>query len=81
MIREYIVKITDEVMENDAELFKNPPILVRCKDCRFGYISEFAPPEMRDVWCCASNHILATVKPDFFCGDGKAKEVDKGAAD
>lgn len=53
--------------------------IVRCKDCRFGYISKFAPPEKRDIWCCAENHILATVKPDFFCADAEQKGGEQDA--
>lgn len=49
------------------------PNVVKCKDCRFGYASEFAPPETRGIWCCARNHILSTVEPNFFCADGEMR--------
>lgn len=67
MVREYIVKISDEVMENDAELFKNPPMLVRCKDCkhyRYYGLSEETVSE------CTIDHCE---KPDgnWFCADGE----------
>jgi predicted RNA-binding Zn-ribbon protein involved in translation (DUF1610 family) len=42
--------------------------VVRCKDCQFMYISECDPN--KEMWCCAKHHILATVRPDFFCADG-----------
>ena len=34
MIREYIVKISDEVMEEDVDLFGTVQKLIRCKDCK-----------------------------------------------
>lgn len=42
MIREYIVKISDEVMEN--EIADKPEELIRCKDCK--YISPYG-----SKWC------------------------------
>ena len=45
--------------------------VVRCKNCVHGYISEF--DVNKEIWCCGYNHILSTVKPDFYCADGVRK--------
>lgn len=70
MIREYIVKISDEVMENDAELFKNPPMLVRCKDCKHnpsnGAMTELLPYQF-PCKCIPR-------EDSYFCADGELKD-------
>lgn len=68
MIREYIIKISDEIMEE--EIADRPQELVRCKDCKHGeqlfidYISCQLSDE-NESGCYASH------KSDWFCADGK----------
>lgn len=62
MIREYIIKISDEVMEN--EIADSPKELVRCKDCK-----------KRNSWECWQYFFGRLNIPDeWFCADGERKE-------
>jgi len=73
MIREYIVKISDEIMEE--EIADRPQELVRCKDCihhRDYGLTEDVVSE------CTIDHCE---NPDekWFCADGKRREDDDDA--
>lgn len=63
MIREYIIKISDEIMEE--EIADRPQELVRCKDCKHGrqYDTNAVDCEYRE---------LAT-ELDWFCADGERR--------
>lgn len=69
MIREYIVKISDEVMEDECA--DSPPELVRCKDCKYW--------DRRTSGCM---HLTGSIAPivktnkDWFCADGERRNVD-----
>ena len=64
MIREYIVKISDEIMEE--EIADKPPELIRCKDCKH-YDSE--------TQSCLDG-LDGIFQPDWFCADGIRKDGD-----
>ena len=71
MSKEYIVKITDEVI-SDAfdrieEEYSPEQELVRCKDCRFSYYASNRVPTEQTYSC--SRHGL-DVAQDWFCADG-----------
>lgn len=66
MIREYIVKISDEVMENEIE--DRPQELVRCKDCK--YKEESVSPSW-EAWC---NRLHCGCDLEWFCADGEKRE-------
>ena len=66
MIREYIIKISDEVMEN--EIADSPKELVRCKDCKHG---EQSVLPNRHLWCRIHEFYR---EPDWFCADGERQE-------
>ena len=70
MVREYIVKISDEVMENDAELFKNPPILVRCKDCK----NSECVGRFGDIVCERTG---TPHRPEWYCPCGEPKDGEQ----
>ena len=65
MIREYIIKISDEVMENECDPDR-PQELVRCRDCKHS-----------DRWygdkrrCFLWNETGVGVFVDGFCNYGK----------
>lgn len=59
MIREYIVKISDEVM--DEIIADHPQELIRCKNCR-----------KRREWFCELDGKYHS--PEFFCGFAKPKD-------
>ena len=66
MVREYIVKIADDVTEDDDVLYGKPAKeLIRCKDCA-----------MRKPYYKYCTMLRGSVKDDFFCGFGKPKEGD-----
>jgi hypothetical protein len=71
-IREYIVKITDEVIPDGFERFENEYApegqLVRCKDCK--YI--LAGSHIRQ--CCRNMSHWQKVDDDWFCAGGERKE-------
>lgn len=69
MAREFIIKISDEILEEEFDEPK-PPELVRCKDCIHwdkGYTEECDNSDsvcFHNGWC----------KPDWFCADGERKD-------
>lgn len=62
MIREYIVKISDEIMEE--EIADRPQELVRCKDCK----------HRETIYCPFYQKYKGTKYDDWFCADGKRRE-------
>ena len=70
MIREYIIKISDEVFEDECA--GNPPELVRCKDCKHwnhiiddrGHCGNFMQCYDGDLY----------TDDDWFCADGERKQ-------
>ena len=65
MIREYIIKISDEVMEN--EIADSPKELVRCKDC-----TDWKRRECGTYGYCERHD--GFYDQDWFCADGERKE-------
>ena len=63
MIREYIIKISDEIMEE--EISDRPQELVRCKDCKHG--RQYEPN------CVDCEYRELATSPDWFCDDGERK--------
>ena len=69
MAREFIIKISDEILEEEFDEPK-PPELVRCKDCIHwdeGHTEECNNLDsvcFHNGWC----------KPDWFCADGERKD-------
>ena len=63
MIREYIIKISDEVLED--EFGDRPKEIVRCKDCKFG-----SEPIIygRGLWCSKLQKHFGS---DWYCADGE----------
>ena len=78
MNREYIIKISDEIMEE--EIADRPQELVRCKDCKWWDKKSIDSPY---GYCHACKHgyssghweigIYRTYKGDWFCADGERK--------
>ena len=66
MIREYIIKISDEIMEE--EIADMPQKLVRCKDCKNWNSLGDSYPERGT---CGLWHMLHW--GDWFCADGKKR--------
>jgi hypothetical protein len=66
MIREYIIKISDEVMEN--EIADSPKELVRCKDCK-----HFTEPDENGFGVCMK--IMHGCQSWGFCADGERQKV------
>ena len=66
MIREYIIKISDEIMEE--EIADKPQELVRCKDCKF----RRDMPVLGRIMCMDNTVHDA----DWFCADGVWKAGD-----
>jgi hypothetical protein len=64
MIREYIIKISDEIM--DEEIADRPKELIRCKNCKW-YIKKFEN-EGRCIKHDNNYH-----KPDWYCADGEKR--------
>ena len=62
MIREYIIKISDEIMEE--EIADMPQELVRCKDCRKH--GDIACPLWTDAVECETDD-------NWFCADGEKR--------
>jgi len=60
-IREYIIKISDEIMEE--EIADRPQELVRCKDCKW-----------YDPRCTLCDNCGLPREPRFFCADGRRAE-------
>lgn len=68
MVREYIVKIADDVTEDDDVLYGKPAKeLIRCKDC-----------EYRREWFCDLDGRYHS--PNFYCANGR-KDGDMDEAD
>lgn len=65
MIREYIIKISDEIMEE--EIADRPQELVRCKDCRFKWETD---SPFWDYWCGRQER---NVDREWFCADGERR--------
>ena len=63
MIREYIIKISDEIMEE--EIADRSQELVRCKYCKHGSIDSTSYPQF---WCSVHSEYH---KPEWFCADGE----------
>lgn len=63
MIREYIIKTSDEIMEE--EISDRPQELVRCKDCKHSMSYE------NGFYGCGKGHGLQL--GDWFCADGERK--------
>ena len=65
MTREFIVKISDEILEEEFDEPK-PPELVRCKDCIF-YADK---PDSHGDRC---DRIHWSRSDEWFCADGKRR--------
>lgn len=67
MIREYIIKISDEIIEE--EIPGTPQELIRCKNCKHG------EPCNEDVFCTKDiGTIESSVhKPEWFCANGESR--------
>ena len=80
MIREYIIKISDEVMEN--EIADRPQELVRCKDCKHrpvrpencksGFDLKF--PDYECPFNCEDPYYSWYPDDNWFCADGERIE-------
>ena len=82
-MREVIMRLTPKEFEecDHAEIVQE---LVRCKDCKWWDKRE----ESNYGYCHAAKHgyysknweisIYRTYKEDFFCGDGKRKNANRG---
>lgn len=76
MVREYIVKVTDEVNPDAFQRFENywspEQEIVRCKDCRYGEPTKNGAGDdciqcnNDDLWLDGSLNF-----PDWFCADGE----------
>jgi len=68
MIREYIIKISDEIMEE--EIADRPQELIRCNDCNNGVIY----CDNGDIIC---DHVDSngndTHPADWYCADGERR--------
>ena len=64
MIREYIVNISSEAIEDVFE--ERPQALIRCKDCKFQVDRGRRYPE------CDKHFLWA--EDNWFCADGERKE-------
>ena len=70
MIREYIIKISDEIMEE--EIADRPQELVRCKYCKYWLpMNRFVPDYHPGRGQCELNCWVRDF--DWFCGDGKKR--------
>lgn len=67
MIREYIVNISSEVIEDTFE--EHPPELVRCKDCKHWQRRECGGYGTCDNW-----HLDGFFDADWFCADAERKD-------
>ena len=66
MNREYIIKISDEIMEE--EIADRPQELVRCADCKECYFASNRI-QSEQTFACGKHGIDVT--PDWFCADGE----------
>ena len=75
VIYEYIVKISDEVIEDvfDPDL---PPRFIRCKDCKYAYRKE---TDLSNSYEC--RYPFSIIKEnhcgDFFCANAEPKEGEQ----
>lgn len=65
MIREYIIKISDEIMEE--EIADRPQELVRCKDCQ-------RRAKCGGLYYCTVHESIYP-NDDWFCADGERKSL------
>ena len=74
MIREYIIKISDEIMEE--EIADRPQELVRCKDCKHatmtanGKMCKYCEIDTDDF----GYQRVVYHDADWFCADGERRE-------
>ena len=62
MVREYIIKVSGEIMDKDEDILEGFPEIVRCRDCKYWEDSENCP-------------VYDLERPeDWFCADGERKE-------
>lgn len=71
MIREYIIKISDEVMEE--EIADRPQELIRCNGCKY-----LNTPANGVPFC---KRIKKFVDENWFCGDGDMIETNQESAE
>lgn len=71
MIREYIIKISDEIIEE--EIADRPQELVRCKDCRYWTSEKILEYHICKRWEKTGIKNFATAW-NWFCADGERKE-------
>ena len=73
-MKEYIIKVDDSKPDIDGSmpLMDKPKELIRCKDCKYWRKLLLN----RDGYgaCHADNPIMAS-NPNWFCGDGIAKDI------
>lgn len=68
MIREYIIKISDEVMEE--EIADRPQELIRCKECKFASYENGLNDDYKHCLLTGMMH-----KSTWFCADGGRKKA------
>ena len=68
MVREYIVKVSDEIMEE--EIADRPQELVRCKDCKYWSAERIIDFNKCRRWINVGVKNFATMG-DWFCADGE----------
>ena len=78
-IREYIVKITDEVIPDGFERFENEYApegqLVRCKDCKYAYLTDDGECKYCEMEKDDNGFLIERYSSwDWFCADGERKE-------
>lgn len=73
MFKEYIVKITNEVLPNAFSLFETEyspeQELVRCKECK-NWVDNGADIDELPYWLPCKGEMR---RPDYFCADGKRR--------
>ena len=72
MVREFIVKISDEILEEEFDEPK-PQELVRCKDCKHWSAERINDFNKCRRWINVGVKNFATMG-DWFCADGERKE-------
>ena len=65
MIREYIIKVSGEIMNKDEDILEGFPEIVRCKDCK-----HFEPD---GIYTICYRHNGLSQNADWFCADGERK--------
>lgn len=66
MVHEYIIKISDEIMEE--EIADRPQELVRCKDCKW-----WKRRECGTYGTCENMNMEGFFDSDWFCADGERR--------